>query len=64
MNLNGEVELFVEDERHLLTESCLVYIPAGDEPLPHERPAGRPAHLPLLGGERDQGLRARGWERQ
>lgn len=27
--LNGEVELFIEDERHLLTQSCLVYLPAG-----------------------------------
>ena len=29
MELNGEVELYIEDERHLLTKSCLVYIPAG-----------------------------------
>jgi mannose-6-phosphate isomerase-like protein (cupin superfamily) len=29
MELCGEVELFIEDERHLLTKSCLVYIPAG-----------------------------------
>jgi hypothetical protein len=29
MDLNGEVELFIEDERLLLTKSCLVYIPAG-----------------------------------
>ena len=29
MELNGEVELFIEDERLLLTRSCLVYIPAG-----------------------------------
>jgi mannose-6-phosphate isomerase-like protein (cupin superfamily) len=27
--LNGEVELYIEDERHVLTKSCLVYIPAG-----------------------------------
>jgi hypothetical protein len=27
--LGGEVELWIEDERHLLTKSCLVYIPAG-----------------------------------
>ena len=29
MELNGEVELWIEDERHLLTKSCLVHIPAG-----------------------------------
>jgi mannose-6-phosphate isomerase-like protein (cupin superfamily) len=32
LELNGEVELFIGDERHLLTKSCLVYIPAG---VPH-----------------------------
>ena len=29
MELNGEVELFIEGERPLLPTSCLVYIPAG-----------------------------------
>ena len=29
MELNGEVELFIENERLLLTKSCLVYIAAG-----------------------------------
>jgi hypothetical protein len=29
INLNGEVDLWIEDERHLLHESCLVFIPAG-----------------------------------
>jgi len=29
MRLNGEIELWIEDERHLLTQSCLVFIPAG-----------------------------------
>jgi hypothetical protein len=28
LELNGEVELWIEDERLLLTKSCLVYIPA------------------------------------
>jgi mannose-6-phosphate isomerase-like protein (cupin superfamily) len=28
-SLNGEVELWIEDERHLLSKSCIVYIPAG-----------------------------------
>lgn len=27
--LNGDLELYIEDERHLITRSCLVYIPAG-----------------------------------
>lgn len=41
--LYGEVELWIEDERHLLTESCLVYIPAGTRHCPmHIRPGARP----------------------
>ena len=32
--LNGEVELWIDDERHLLTKSCLVYIPAGVDHCP------------------------------
>jgi quercetin dioxygenase-like cupin family protein len=28
-NLYGEVELWLDDERHVLTRSCLVYIPRG-----------------------------------
>ena len=27
-DLNGEVELWLGDEKHLLTQSCLVYVPA------------------------------------
>lgn len=34
LELNGEVELWIEDERHLLTSSCLVYIPAGTHHCP------------------------------
>ena len=34
LELNGEVELWIEDERHVLTRSCLVYIPAGVEHCP------------------------------
>ena len=34
MNLHGEVELWIEDERHVFTESCLVYIPAGTQHCP------------------------------
>ena len=34
MELNGEVELYLEDERHLLTKSCLVYVPAGLDHCP------------------------------
>ena len=29
VELGGEVELWIEDERHVLTKSSLVYIPAG-----------------------------------
>jgi mannose-6-phosphate isomerase-like protein (cupin superfamily) len=43
LELSGEVELWIEDEKHLLTKSCLVYIPAGVEHCPmHVRPATRP----------------------
>jgi mannose-6-phosphate isomerase-like protein (cupin superfamily) len=43
MNLHGEVELFIDGERLLLTESCLVYIPAGTKHCPmNVRPADRP----------------------
>ncbi len=43
LELGGEVELWIEDERHLLTKSSLVYVPAGTNHCPmHVRPAGRP----------------------
>ncbi len=43
LELNGEVELWIEDERHLLTKSCLVYIPAGVNHCPmHVRPESLP----------------------
>jgi hypothetical protein len=32
--LNGELELWIEDERHLITKSCLVYLPAGVDHCP------------------------------
>jgi hypothetical protein len=34
MNLCGEVELFLDGDRLMLTESCLVYIPAGMKHCP------------------------------
>ena len=34
LKLNGEVELYLGDERHLLTKSCLVYVPAGLDHCP------------------------------
>lgn len=43
MELNGEVELWIEDERHMLDKTCLVYIPAGTQHCPmHVRRADRP----------------------
>jgi hypothetical protein len=33
-DLGGEVEFWIEDEKHLLTESFLVYIPAGTKHCP------------------------------
>lgn len=32
--LNGEIELWIEDEKYLLTKSCLIFIPAGTEHCP------------------------------
>ncbi len=28
-NLNGEIELWLDDEKHILTKSCMVFIPKG-----------------------------------
>lgn len=33
-DLNGEVEIWIEGERHLLTKSSLIYLPAGVSHLP------------------------------
>ncbi|HTY81621.1 MAG TPA: hypothetical protein VMB24_02460, partial [Dehalococcoidales bacterium] len=33
-DLGGEVEFWMEDEKHILTESFLVYIPAGMKHCP------------------------------
>jgi hypothetical protein len=32
--LNGEVEFWIEDERYLLTKSCMIYIPKGLQHAP------------------------------
>lgn len=43
LELYGEVELWIEDECHRLTKSCLVYIPAGTYHCPMNiRRADRP----------------------
>jgi hypothetical protein len=42
-NLCGEVELWLDDEKHVLTRSCLVFIPKGLQHCPmHIRRADRP----------------------
>lgn len=33
-NLNGEIELWIGGERHLLTKSCLVFVPKGTKHCP------------------------------
>ena len=33
-NLNGEVEFWLEDEKHILTQSCLIFIPRGMKHCP------------------------------
>lgn len=33
-DLGGEIELWLEGEKHIITESCLIYIPAGMEHCP------------------------------
>jgi hypothetical protein len=32
--LNGEIELWIEDEKHIITKSALVFVPAGVEHCP------------------------------
>jgi hypothetical protein len=42
-NLCGEVELWLNDEKHLLTRSCMIFIPKGLKHCPmHIRRADRP----------------------
>ncbi len=33
-NLGGEIELWLEDEKHILTRSCLIFVPAGMKHCP------------------------------
>ncbi len=33
-DLGGEIELYLEDERYVLTESCLIFVPRGMKHLP------------------------------
>ena len=56
-DLGGEIEFWIEDEKFMLTRSCLIFIPQGHLSLPTGDPQGRSAHLPLLGRTR-RGLRA------
>ena len=43
--LNGEIELWLEDEKHLLTRSCMVFIPEG---MKHCPMVVRRVDIPLL----------------
>ena len=33
-NLGGEVEFWIEDEKHMITRSCLIFIPGGMKHCP------------------------------
>lgn len=51
-DLDGEVELWLEDEKHVLTQSCLVFVPRGLKhcPLVIERVAKPIIHFSVLTG--------------
>ena len=40
-DLGGEIEFWLEDEKYILTKSCLLFIPGGHEALPHRVPQNR-----------------------
>jgi len=44
-NLNGEIELWLDDENHILTKSCMVFIPKG---LKHCPMVVRRVDIPIL----------------
>ncbi|MBS7640991.1 MAG: hypothetical protein QXJ19_02010 [Candidatus Bathyarchaeia archaeon] len=59
--LNGEVELWIDDEKHILTKSCLIFIPRGvkhcpmifrkvDKPILHfsTGPSGKYERMPKI----------------
>ena len=50
-DLNGEVEFWLDDEPHLLTKSCLLFIPKGMKHCPYEYPARGPPNLSLFHGK-------------
>ena len=33
-NLHGEIEFWIEDEKHIITKSCLIFVPKGMKHLP------------------------------
>ena len=47
-DLGGEVEFWLEDEKYLLTKSCLISVPEGRAALPATRDQSRPA-VPVSG---------------
>jgi hypothetical protein len=51
--LNGEVELWLGDEKHMLTKSCLVYVPRGLNhcPLVIHRATTPIVHFSVLTGK-------------
>jgi hypothetical protein len=51
--LNGEVELWLDDEKHILSKTCLVYVPKGLKhcPLIIERVTTPIVHFSVLTGK-------------
>ena len=52
-NLGGEIELWLDDEKHMITKTCLVYVPAGLKhgPLIIERVTTPIVHFSVLTGK-------------
>jgi hypothetical protein len=51
-DLKGEIELWMEDEKHILTKSCLVFVPKGFKhcPLTLVRADAPIVHFSVLSG--------------
>ena len=49
-DLGGEIEIWIEDEKHIITKGCMIYIPKGTKHLPLIfRRIGRPVYFITAG---------------
>jgi hypothetical protein len=44
-DLGGEIEFLMGGEKHIITKTCLIFVPKGGQPLPHNDQEGRHADL-------------------